>query len=172
MTSFFANYIKKYIFPFMILISLFLEIIHYKLYVKAFNIPWYRKAMYMIVDAFHILFYIGIFTLILNPECNIMLLLLLNAVYIGFVLSFFIFRKCILSIIENKLLGTDDNTMFFGITNRILYLMFPSTYKYKPEVGNGQTRWIQGNIFLTFIVLLLDTFCFTRLFIWNRSKSC
>jgi len=86
---------------FLISSVLFLELVHYELYIKHCDISIYNKIFYVLIDLIHILIIIFIFYLFLNFNCNLRKLVVLNAIYIIIVLLYYYFKKKFL-LIENS----------------------------------------------------------------------
>jgi hypothetical protein len=152
-----------------ICVSLFLfyEFIHYEVYVKHFDRPVFIKILYMIFDVIHNLVFLTLIYLMFNFECNIQKLILLNGFY-GFVLlSFFWFKMCILTIIENWILGVDGDTQQFGLFQRIQYL-FDLDKGYVPKRGDNEKAWITANKYNIGIITMLNLYCLWKI----RNKSC
>jgi len=151
---------------------LFLELMHYELYVKHINTDFIYKFIYMLIDFFHTTITISVIFLIflsLNLECNIFKLLLLDSLYLSILFLFSIFKMCILTIIENRILGLDENFSRICPSTRIKYF-FDMNTKYKSIPGNNTIDWINGNRLFLFLIFCLNTFCLFKIYKKNKKK--
>jgi hypothetical protein len=126
----------------------------------------------MLIDFFHTTITIFIILLIflsLNLECNIFKLLLLNSFYLSILFLFSIFKRCILSIIENRILGLDENCSRIDPSTRIKYF-FDMNTKYKTSPGSNTINWINGNRLVIFLIFCLNTFCLLKIYNKNKKK--
>ena len=96
-------------------------------------------------------------------------LLLLNSLYLFILFLFGIFKKCVLSIIENKILGLDYNYNRIDPFNRIKYFFDMNTI-YKPSPGNNTINWLNGNILVIFLIFCLNIFCLLKIYNKNKKK--
>jgi len=155
--------LKNKLIYFIIAYTLLLEIIHYQLYVKFVNTSSFIKFIYSIMEFFHILIMVIIFILMFNFKCELKKLMILNIAMFVLIGCFFIFKRCILTILENKVLGVDERIGTVSKTTRIMYFFKLSKRYIPPNQDNdfGNTlAWMNGNGILIFFVLLLNSWCF------------
>ena len=151
--------IKSWIFIFL----LFLELLHYELYVKFHDKPPFIKFIYCLMDIIHIGVMLLIFLLVINYKSDIKTLIFINILVFAFVTSFFIFKRCILTILENKVLGVDDSIGTVSRDTRLFYL-FDINRVYKPsETKNNTIDWINSNTIIFILVLILNCLFFVKL---------
>jgi hypothetical protein len=151
----------------MILFLLFIEFIHYQLYTKFQDVPLKNKLFYSVIDLFHIGLIFWIFTLILNFECNTSKLILLNIAFLVILLLFFIFKRCFLTRLENKILNVEGNGAVPQKT-RLSYF-FDINKAYVPAKGDSIINWINGNTLLLILIIILNCYC---LFGKKLCKTC
>lgn len=148
---------KTNVHSWMILFLLFLEFIHYQLYTKFQDVPLKNKLLYSVMDLFHIGVMFWIFTLILNFKCNTSKLILLNLAFLVILLLFFIFKRCFLTRLENKLLNVEGHGAVPQKT-RIGYF-FDINKAYVPAKGDNTINWINGNTLLLVLIIILNCYC-------------
>jgi hypothetical protein len=154
---------KNKVYSVLIILLIVLEFIHYQLYVKFQDKPILNKLVYCLLDFIHnaVVFLVGIS--LLNYKCNVPRLLLTNILLIIFLLQFFIYKKCSLSILENKVLGKPENTPYISIVNRLKYFFNLNTvYKFNTDT-NDTIYWIDSNIITFVLLLVLNCYCFIKL---------
>jgi hypothetical protein len=153
---------------FMICFVLFLELINYELYIKHLdNTNFIYKLIFVLMDTFHISIVVFISYLLINLECDILKLILLDSIYLIMVFLFFIFKKCILSTFENRVLGIDDEYNSISRETRLNYF-FDINADYYPKIGNNTMNWMNGNIVIAFLIASLNIFCLWKIY----NKSC
>jgi hypothetical protein len=160
--------------PFSIVLSFLLlfSFLEYELYVKHINISNINKILYLIVDFIHLCVPFFVIYLVIQLDCNIQKLLLLNIFYFIVIGLFFYFKRCVLSIISNKLTDT-PNCPFYGEIDRLGY-MFKLDKPYKKYYGdckkyNTTKLWMDGNIITVIIVILLNIYCVWKI---STGTSC
>jgi hypothetical protein len=154
-----------------IILLLVLEFIHYQLYVKFYDKPVLLKFIYCLLDFFHISIVFFIFISLFNYNCDISQLLITNILVIVFLIQFLIFKRCLISIIENKILGLNDNIGNVSREIRLKYLFDLNTV-YKPNDNNNTIRWMNSNTIIFVLLLVLNCYCFIKLIRkHNRSHS-
>lgn len=145
----------------LVTIILFMTFIQYELFIKHLNRPQLYKYIYILLNLFHSSIIGLLFYLFKNFECNNTKLLLLNILYLFMVFLFFIFDKCILTIIENYILNI--NSDYGSISNiRHLNYFFNNDSVYYPTKSNHMTDWINMNRPVIFCVILLNIYCLTK----------
>jgi len=139
---------------------LLLEVVNIEVHVKHLNIQWYRKALYALLDLSHLSILAAIFWFMFTST-NLKHLLIVNTIFLIMAALFFHFKKCILSIIENKVAGIDPKctTMTWG---RIGY-MVDVNQKYEKKQGDSLHLWVDGNKILVLIITLLNLLTLWRI---------
>jgi hypothetical protein len=142
-----------------ILYCIFIE---YQINLKNINISTFEKSLYLINEVMHLFVVILILKLLFNLKCNINKLLILNTVFFMMLLSFFYFKKCILSIFSSNLLNLKIYRKWIGPFNRFNYLLFLDS-KYKGNDKNETLSWMEGNISTVFFIILLNSYCLLKI---------
>jgi hypothetical protein len=145
-----------------VLVCLFLE---YELMVKHLDISNQNKALYLLVDALHVITVLVVIYLLINLECNLPKLFLLNIIYFVVILTFFYFKRCILSIISNDLLD-QPHSPWSGPNERFLYFLdLEKPYvKKATENANYTHLWMEGNKITVILILLLNIYCSWKIY--------
>ena len=146
----------------LICITLYIELIHYELFVKHVDISHQNKILYILLEFFHNCVLSFVIYLLLNHRCNNKKLLLLNILYMLIIYLFFIYKRCVLTIIENKLLNIDTNYGSISRNTRLMY-MFDIDIHYFPQKGNNLYQWINGNTFTIIVILLSNIYCLYKI---------
>jgi hypothetical protein len=163
-------YFKKNILFIIISFILFSSLLKYELYLKHTNISNINKLLSLFVDFIHISLEISILCLLINFNCNINKLLLLNIIYLTVVACFFIFKRCILTIITNKLTDTPDRPWAGNIY--IFKYLFDIHTQYEKKHTNDITnteRWMIFHSKVIFPVILSNVYCLWKI---NKGTSC
>jgi hypothetical protein len=155
------NILTKIIFSFI----LFLELIHYELYLKNFNIDFINKFLYILIDSIHISISIIFAYLLFNLKCNIHKLLLLNISYFIIILIFFYYKQPFISIIKNILLKINNYEKLNTIFDRLSY--FTNTNKYLYNNKNLLEQWIDTNKIGIILVIILNIYCLYNIYYKN-----
>ena len=101
--------------------------------------------------------------------CNIQKLLLLDILFFIFVACFFYFKRCVLSIISNKLIN-NPNDFWISPIDRISYLFnINKPYKLFSSNKNNTELWMNGSISLITIIILLNVYCLWKI---SSGTSC
>jgi hypothetical protein len=150
---------------------LFLELIHYELYVKHIDTSVINKFIYILIDIFHISITIFVFYLLLNWECDMFKLILLDSLYLIIIFLFFIFKKCFLTTFENRVLNVDENCNSVSRETRLNYF-FDINANYYPKIGNNTMNWMNGNILIVFLIALLNVFCLWKIYNKKCTTAC
>jgi hypothetical protein len=156
-------FVKNKLFFLMINLLVLLEIIHFNLFTKHINRNAVRKISYTIIDFMHMVLIGMIFYLSLNFECNKTKLLVLNLIYLSIILSFFIYKRCALSILENYVLKIDNNFGTMSLKKRLKYF-FDLNSKYELIKGTPESNhnnWIKANTYTITLILLSNLICLT-----------
>ena len=155
--------------PYVISFILILTFVEFFLKTIFLPISNNRKALYTILDTFHwtiifISFYLIIVLIndIMHNRCNLKLFLLLNMYLLILIFLFFIYKRCILSILEEKTSGFKRNHNFFQ------YLLNDKPYMYAIRNRNNTYGWMNTNKYIVFIVVLINLYILIMLFM----KKC
>ena len=144
-----------------IIIILFLEYKHYDLYVKDIKRDFVYKILYLIVDLNHQILMLSGLYLVIFSDCNNNKLLLLNILYLTTLFFFFIHKKCILTIIENKILNNDKDSIPISFPYRIKHII--NNTKYKPIINKNVTiKWMNSHIIFISIIISTNLFCLLK----------
>lgn len=143
---------------------LFLELIHYELFINHMEITPIFKIIYVFMDLLHISMFYFIFYTFINFKCNAKKLLLLNTGFLFTLLLFFIFKKCVFTVLENLVLGLESEYESISREARINYF-FNNDSLYYPKKGNTMEQWMDGNKFFLSCILLLNVYC-----LWNMRR--
>ena len=107
----------------------------------------------------------------INFDCNIQKLLLLDIIYFSVISVFFYFKRCILTIISNKLIN-NKNYSWNSPEHRISYL-FDINKSYKQTNGvinkSNSDLWMNGNFTMITIITLLNMYCLWKI---STGTSC
>lgn len=132
-----------------------LEVINFEVHIKHLEIHKIRKILYSLLDFVHISVITLLFWLMYKSS-NVKTLLIMNTFFLIILALFFQFKKCILTIIENKVAGISDNYMHVPREVRLRYLVDPKQ-EYKKQQGKSSVHeWINGNKIILFIVVLIN----------------
>jgi hypothetical protein len=131
-----------------------LEVINFEVHVKHLDIHGVRKILFSLLDFLHISIIALVFWLMYKSN-NLKNLLILNTIFLIMLLLFFHFKKCIVTIIENKVAGIDDDYMSVSRGTRLGYLI-DVNQKYKKEKGKSVFNWMDGNKLIVIIIIILN----------------
>jgi hypothetical protein len=148
-----------------LILILLIEVIHYELYVKFHDISNLNKVAYCLLDIIHMGFFIFLFLIIFKFKFDIKNLIIINILVLLFVTSFFIFKRCILTKIENKVLGVSEDIGSVSREIRVKYF-FDISSKYEPGNSkdlNHTIAWINSNTIIFIIVLVLNVYYIIKL---------
>jgi hypothetical protein len=158
--------------PFSIIISLIFvcSFLEYELIVKHLDATTtINKILYLIIDFIHLSIIFFLIYLAINFECNIKKLLLLDIIYFSIIGLFFYFKRCILTIISNKLINK-QNCSWNGCSHRISYFFdINKSYETCPDNKNTTELWMNGNIINVSIIILLNIHCLWKI---STGTSC
>jgi hypothetical protein len=162
-------YIKDISTSFKLIIIVIAVLLEYELFIKNLDVDISRKILYLIIDAIHISFIFFIYYLIFNYECNIQKLLFLNIVFFIHILLFFYFKRCIITIISNKVIDVEESNVWKGLPHRLFYFSdLKSSYDSK-NIINPSQAWIDGNRINIIIIILLNIYCLWKI---NKGTTC
>jgi hypothetical protein len=160
--------------PFSIIISLIFvcSFLEYELIVKHLDTTTINKILYLIIDFIHLFICFFIIYLMINFDCNIQKLLLLDIIYFSIIGLFFYFKSCILTIISNKLINK-QNCSWNGYSHRISYFFdINKSYEKCSDTNsniNTTELWMNGNIINVSIIILLNIHCLWKI---STGTSC
>lgn len=143
-----------------ILISfiIFLELIHYELYIKYLNKEPLCKLIYTLIDLFYlsapfVIFYLFLF---LKLKCNTNNLVLLNVFYLGIFLFFIL--------LKNSFSGIKDSYSSVSIENRLNYFIdLKVYYDGKNDSKNNNSGELINIKYIIFCIVILNCFCLWKL---------
>jgi len=163
---------KKSIFIILCILFFFL-LLHYQIYTKHLDLPFYNKMIYTAIDFIHLSIFAIILYLIFHFECTIFKLLLLNCFYFFILIMFFIIKYIFFILIENKILN--GNNSIVGIKDRILYI-FNKNYEYKKTIDYPLYDFMEVNQFFVFLLFFINFICLIKIGsskceLENRSKN-
>ena len=160
--------------PFSIIISLIFvcSFLEYEVYLKHIDTTNTNKLLYLIIDFMHLFICFLIIYLMINFECNIQKLLLLDIIYFSVISVFFYFKRCILTIISNKLINNKNYEPWNSPEHRISYLFdINKSYEQTNEFINKSNSdlWMNGNIIIVNIIIVLHIYCLWKI---STGTSC
>lgn len=155
--------INKSFFSYFLCAFIALGFIEYQLKIKHYDYTLQTKIIYLLIDSFHLFIQFLLLFLIINFNCNVKKLILLNILYLTIVFLFFIFKSCILNILQNIL--SNENTSWNGIDIRLKYFFILN----QPYVNNtiyndaiGLNIWISGNKLFILALIALNAYFFVK----------
>ncbi len=156
-------YFNQTIISYLSCIIIVFVFIEYELKIKHFDISIQHKILCLLIDLFHVFVQFFLLFLIINFNCNVKKLVFLNIMYLTVVFLFFIFKSCILSILQNIL--SKETTVWTGIDFRINYF-FNSNKPYVIDTIYTDDRrmhsWISGNKLFILALIALNTYFFVK----------
>lgn len=164
-------FIPNKIIFFILCVLLFFVVLNYQIYTKHLDLPIHNKIIYTFIDFFHIGIFAVILYLILNFNCDIYKLLMLNTIYFFIILLYFHLKRCILVLYENKFLNIDEKYGMIGLTERILYLK-DKNYQYEKNKGVTSDSFMDSNKFFVFFIFIANFICLCRIYFYKNCNSC
>ena len=162
---YFKNIIIRVVLSF-ICFCLFLE---YELFLKHIDSTNTRKTLYLLIDFTHLFICLMIILLILNFDCNINKLLILDISYFIIIALFFYFKKCIFTIINNKLIN-NPNGLWVNPFSRIYYFFnIDKLYEGNYDNPNVSDIWMNSSIPKITMIILLNIYCLWKI---STGTSC
>lgn len=152
-------YFNRSIISYFACIIIILVFIEYELKFKHFDIPIKNKILCILIDSFHLFIQFFTLFLIINFNCNVKKLILLNIMYLTVVFLFFIFKSCILSILQN--IFSKETTTWDGVDARIKYFFTLNQPYIKNTIYTDDrtlNAWISGNKFVILAIIALNTY--------------
>lgn len=141
-------------------IPLLFELIHWYAYVRHLNAPAKRKALYLTVDFIHNVIVFAAMVLLVTSAGNPRKVLLLNSLYLIFIIQFFIFKRCSLSVLHNKIIGREYEHNFVSHKDRLLYLLHG---KYNIKKGSSTDDWMRWNLWHLIILFAVNMYTYFRI---------
>lgn len=135
------------------------ELIHWYAYARHLDISAKKKALYLIVDFIHNAIVFFALFMLFTSAGNLKKVLLVNTVYIAFIIQFFIFKRCSLSLLHNKIIGHEYEHNFVSHDDRLKYLV---TGNYKMKNGSTQEDWMRWNLWNLLILFVVNIYTYTR----------
>ena len=140
-------------------VLLFTSLMEYELHIKHYPITMFYKIICLQLDILHVTIFLALVYLMLNVECNVKKLIFLNTLYLMLVLFFFYYKRCILTIFQNKLVNKQVG--WTAPIDRIVYFFQDKQYiNNNPE---HMISWANGNKITCLLVICLNIYCFTQL---------
>jgi hypothetical protein len=137
---------------------IFLELIHYELYIKHLNKESLTKLIYISVDLLYlsapfVIFYLFLF---LKIKCISNNLILLNIFYLGIFLFFIL--------LKNSFSGIKDSYSSVSIENRLNYFVnLKVNYDGKNDSKNNNSGELINIKYIIFCIVILNCFCLWKL---------
>jgi len=144
-------------FPLSLVISflLFTTFLEYELNIKHYPISPFHKFICLWLDVVHMVIFVMIIYLILSTRCNLKKLVILDTIYLIVILCFFHFKRCILTLIQNKLI--QKNIAWTGPFQRITYFFEPDQQYVQP--AGTMKGWTEGNKNTCLMIILVNLYC-------------
>jgi len=150
-------------FPLSLFLSflLFTTFVEYELHLKHYSISSFFKGIALCIDCFHMFVVMCVFYLLFNLQCSLKKLIMLDTLYLIIVLLFLHYKRCILSILQNKCMKRAVS--WTGPFERILYFFIPERQYIKP--GNNQTmdNWMNCNKYTVCLIVALNLYCLFKM---------
>ena len=143
------NFSSFFLLSVIISFIIFIELIHYELFVKHQKCSSIRK---------YISFVFFIYYLIFNFRCDIVKLLLLDILYFIDILLFLNYKMCFLTKIENYILNLNPLCRTMTLDN-IINFFIKEDYNYYPEIGDNEKHWIDGNKKILIFIIIINVLC-------------
>jgi hypothetical protein len=143
-------------FPLSIAMSflLFTTFLEYELHIKHYPISPFLKFICVLIDVVHMAFFLLVLYFIFSSGCNLKKIILLDTMYLIVVLSFFHFKRCIIAIVQNKII--QKTVAWTGPFDRINYFLKPE----KQYISTGTTKgWIEANKSTCLMIILANIYC-------------
>lgn len=141
-------------------IPFFFELIHWYAYVRHIDIPKKRKALYLAIDFIHNVIVFAAMILLVTSAGNPQKVLLLNSLYLLFVIQFFIFKRCSLSLLHNKIIGPAHEHNFVGHKERLKYLV---TGEYQMKNKSSTDDWMRWNVYQLIILFAVNMYTYFKM---------
>lgn len=134
-----------------------------------------RRALYVAIELLHTLTVIVTFVLLYNPRCDVIRLLLLDVIYLAIVLLFFLFRRCVLTMLSERAIGDGALRPYFSPADHVRY-WWDRSFRFTDHAASFGARgehaatdaWIKGNVLTATLVLLVNGYCLVRILVMRR----
>jgi hypothetical protein len=161
--------IQNKIIFFIVCILLIFVLLNYQIYTKHLDLPIHNKIIYTIIDFVHI----GIFALLLyvifHFNCDIFKLLLLNCGYFFILLLFFVLKRSVFVLLENKILNIDEKYGMIGVQDRIQYIT-DKNYQYQKKVDKNFYDFMEINQIFVFLLFFINLVCIIKIYFFKKIK--
>ena len=149
-------------FPLSLAISclMFTTFIEYELHIKHYAVSPLYKCAALCIDGFHMFVVLCVFYLLFNLQCSLKKLIILDALYLTIVTLFLHYKRCILSILQNKFMQQDVS--WTGPFERIFYFIRPERQYVKPSNQNTE-NWMNGNKYTAALIVALNLYCLYKM---------
>lgn len=145
----------------MLSVFMYSEVVHYQAYAKhaaGGKTKAGPLAVHMLFDALHMGVVLLVYYLLFgNMVCDTRKLLLLNVIYLGIVLQFFILRRCSLTMASNWAIGENQDALWTGPAARVSYMFGGGDYIKRSE--DPASQWIRGNVTPVTLLACLNAYC-------------
>ena len=168
---------KVNIYLILFIVTIIFTFLEYQLKVKFFQIPTYKKVLYTAIDFAHLfissLFYILVFQLlwkIIHFQCDLKILFLLNIIYLITLALFFKYKRCIISIINERI--SPESKGWKSVQSRVGYFFDQKPYFNRDKLSKGREnftlKWMNGNIIIIIAITIVNIYYF----ILMKTKKC
>jgi hypothetical protein len=149
-------------FPLSLIIAflMFTTFVEYELHLKHYSVSPFYKSVALCIDCFHMFVVLCVFYLLFNLQCSLKKLIILDALYLTIVTLFLHYKRCILSILQNKFM--QQEVSWTGPFERVFYFIRPERQYVKP--GNQNTdNWMNGNKYTAALIVVLNLYCLYKM---------
>lgn len=144
----------------LLVVPILFELIHWYAFTRHLDVPIKNKMLYTAVDFTHNTIVLIVLFLLFTSAGNLKKIVFLNTLFILFVIQFFIFKRCYLTILHNHIIGPDLAHNFVGHVDRVKYL-FNGDYPIKK--GESSNDWIRWNLWQLVVLVMIN--------IWTLVKN-
>ena len=149
--SLYFNYPYSLIICFLI----FSTFVEYELNIKYYQTSFLIKIICLLIDIVHVFIFVISLYLIVTSKDNLKKIVILDTIFLMLILSFFHFKMCVLTLIQNKLIK--KNIEWTGPLQRIAYF-FDKNHPYL-EINPTMDKWIDSNKISCFFIILANLNC-------------
>jgi hypothetical protein len=75
---------------------------------------------------------------------------------------FFVYKRCVITIIENKIIGLNNNYTSVSLGTKINYFL-DLNKGYEPSYGDYTRKWMNGNKFNILVIIVYNIYCLSRI---------
>jgi len=149
-------------FPLSLVISFvaFTTFVEYELHVKHYPISTLSVIAYLFIDALHIVTVLVVIYLLFNWKCSLKKLMILNTLYLIIVFLFYFYKRCVVSVYQNKLIG--KTISWTGPFDRINYFWNPEK-QYVNTSRLTSDNWMNANKNTCFLIIALNVYCLYKM---------